>query len=432
MRLAGRLPLLALPSSQLMALALSVLASSILAQRLGPAPFAHFAGFLFVFTVSSLLTDLAPQSFLLVRGYNSDTLRAARRIARKTGGASAAALAVGLTMYSEVSGYAYLTASWLLLGTTATLTQSLAQPSKAVLLLKRRYWASGIVEVAAVAVGAVVAFASVRDPGLRHVALATQLSAVMISRWALLIGLTWNTREPVGIGADLEGDCVRFGLQVMPLSLAGFLGRTLDSGLMPTLLGAGASGTYARCSQLIVTPVNQAQLSLGGVILSKLGASARLGRRPNDRLMKRAWMLATLLSVSLGIVISALAIPISTLFFGPLWPAAPDCIRAMATTLPSMAWCAYFALVAQTFPSKASIRQHFVVLLIGPLSALLGAHIQGGLTGALLGLVIGAGVLQPTILLVVHRTRTPWPAVALVPSVILAWVPLSLLFHLAR
>ncbi len=63
----------------------------------------------------------------------------------------------------------------------------------------------------------------------------------------------------------------------MPLNVASYASRSIDSGVLPLILPAAAAATYSRSYQLIVSPVTQIQLSLGGAIVERLARHSSRG-----------------------------------------------------------------------------------------------------------------------------------------------------------
>jgi O-antigen/teichoic acid export membrane protein len=416
----------ALPVSQAMVVAVSIVGFAILARMLGPEPFGLFAAVLLIFTVSSLVADLAPQAFILVHGGSSATYSAARVTAVLSFLGSVCLVSALLAVYSAVSAATFFDPVVLALLCIALAGQFGMQSARAWLTLQRRYKGLGAIDVVGTVLGVLVAVGLGRAgvEGL-HV-LSVQLASTLVVRMVLGVLMRFVHSGRAGRNIPDYGSVMnafRFGLRVIPLNLASYLTRSLDSGIMPAVLSPMMAGVYARSYQLVVAPVSQVQISLGPVVLRVFGEHARLTSDPAARVFRTAFVGFSAVSVLAGLVVASLSSLITDVVFGDGWPMADVMLCAMAATLPALALSSYLSWIVQVFPKRLVTVRHLACVLVGPLAAIVGAA-GNGISGALVGLVVVGGLVTPLLLLVVYRSLLPFTAVAMLGGLVCEWAVL--------
>jgi O-antigen/teichoic acid export membrane protein len=257
--------------------------------------------------------------------------------------------------------------------------------------------------------------------------LCVQLASLSAIRLALML-LTTATVDADGVSGDDDstasiGHAAIYGLRVMPLNLASYLSRSLDTGLLPGLVPAAAAGAYARSYQVVVTPLMQAQLSVGGAVIERLSRAARGSSDQQGALQRQLWRAllstATLASIVLGLTSTLIA----AVLFGPGWPMAEVFVAAMATVLPAIAVNMYFSWSMQIRPNAPKSVMHLGIVLISPLAVLITTAATGAIQYGLVAMVIAA-LLVPLGMIVLHKdllppSRTRWRVVS---WICLAWV----------
>ena len=267
-----------LPAGQAVSLVISTVTFAVLARTLGTGPFAVFATVLFVFSVVSLLCDLSPQGFIIVHGDDQATRRATWFIVAATSAVAGAAIfvltgAASLLIVGEI--LPPLAAGAL---SAACIAQYIAQVPRARLVIARRYKTLAIVDISATLVAGVTAVA-VSLVIASVIALAVQLLVLGVVRGGLLVIAERSLqRGPAGDSEIVRSAHVlRYGARVLPVNIASYLSRSLDTGFLPAFLPAAAAAAYARSYQLVVVPIGQIQLSLGPAILERLSTRATKG-----------------------------------------------------------------------------------------------------------------------------------------------------------
>ncbi|MBD8023743.1 oligosaccharide flippase family protein [Microbacterium gallinarum] len=387
---------------QIASLVISTVAFAVLARLLGPDPFAAFAVIVFVFSLLALLLDLSPQGYLLVSGVDRQTRRSAWAVAGIT-----AALCAGVVfvLLLGISGLLDASSSPVAISTTmaaAVLCQFCAQVPRASLLVAGYYARIAAIDVSSMAVSVLAAIAAAAATQ-SVIVLCLQLLIVALCRCCLYLvsdGLSrrmhakdFNARDRRLSGV---GDAIRYGLRVMPINVASYAGRSLDSGILPFLIPASAAAAYARTYQLVVVPVTQLQLSVGGAIVARLAGAEGHSRRELGRRIWRALLLMAGLS---GILIGLFSQLISIVMFGPAWPMVNVFIAAMSCALPSVATTTFFAWQLQIVASAAKSLAQLAAVCVGPLAVILCAILS---TQAAVVALVLTGLATPAILLATH------------------------------
>ena len=416
-----------LPASQLASLAVSTVGFAVLARTLGPAPFAIFATLIFVYTLLALGLDLSPQGYLLVNGITRSSSKAAWRVATASGAIGAIALGLLCVTILPSGGGPSKTAIGMCLG-IAVLTQFLGQVPRAFLITERRYRTAAIIDLASTILSVSCAIALsliIKDVAI----LCAQVMAYALLR-LLLMFMASRRQIPYTSGDAGVSSIVSYGIRVLPLNVASYASRSLDSGILPMILPAAAAATYARSYQIVVTPVTQAQLSVGSAILQKLAAQKSQGNI--DHALQRTWHT---LQTTIGLcaaIIGILATPLGYVLFGPNWPMPHVFLSAMTCSLPSLATFMYFSWQMQlTANGKHSIAQ-LVLSICTPLTVVAAALFAGVQAGTL-ALVISSLAMPTFAISVYNRILKPTATSTLKPArmqlqLFCAWVVPAAIF----
>jgi len=422
-----------LPVSQALSLIASLAAFAVLSRELGPASYAQFAVFVFVYTMAALATDFSAMGFLLVHGVSRSLGRAAwsSSVVSATAGAVVLTAALLLLSFLELptGPPRPLDVFILVCGLVA---QSLIQPLRGKLMVFRRYPTIAVIDVGATFVGfgsAIFLASQIHSVTV----LCAQLALTSIARLLLTIVLSVvvgrkdarESAEAIISGTALETpNPFRYGLKVLPLNVASYASRAIDSGTLPLILPVGAAAAYARSYQLIVTPVTQVQLSLGGAIVERM---ARRAAQPDDdgTFDKRVWKALHLVTFLAAIVLSVSAPILEAIFFGPGWVHVALMISSMALLLPSLTLSSFMSWKLQI---RAKLRHSLlnlgVLLLVPMLAIVLGLLFSTN--GALIGLALGA-LVQGLALATLHRSLLPVTLRHAVIQIVVEWTVLAVL-----
>lgn len=398
-----------LPLGQVLTFAISTVGFAILARVLGPEPYAKYTLVLVIFTVISLLTDLSPQSYALVHGVDAPSLAVARRLAGVSAVAGTILMAVFLLTAPLVLPPAAL--GWqdgaLLVVTVAA--QLAAQIPRSVLFGARSYRRLAISDVTAVAIGILLPIALSGVLGAQTV-LIGQLALTAVLKLIFSSLAVCGVAAPTDSGNSTERHSltagVRFGLRILPLNLAAFLSRSLDSGLMPLLVPAASAATYARSYQVAVVPFTQLQLSIGPVVIERFARALRSSEQQANSAMLKLWSVLNTVAFGFGMALIVFCWLIALVLFGPEWPNVPVTLAAMGACLHGFGVLALGAWAAQVRSRLSRTISHFALVLVVPISVLITAAI-GGYTPALIVLVALAGLVQPVLMCVLHRDVLP-------------------------
>jgi O-antigen/teichoic acid export membrane protein len=408
-----------LPASQALSLIASLAAFAVLSRELGPASYAQFAVFVFVYTMAALATDFSAMGFLLVHGVSGSLRRSAWSSSLVSAAAGGVVLSGVLFLLSFVdlpTGPPRALDVFILV--SGLVAQALIQPLRGQLMVFRRYPTIAVTDVGATLVGfgsAIFLAAQIHSVTVLCVQLALTSVARLVLTLALSILVGRKGSRDAGKGAVagtvLEApNPFRYGLKVLPLNVASYASRAIDSGTLPLILPVGAAAAYARSYQLIVTPVTQVQLSLGGAIVERM---ARRAAQPGDdgTFDKRVW--------------KALHLVLEAIFFGPGWVHVALMISSMALLLPSLTLSSFMSWKLQI---KAELRHSLlnlgVLLLVPMLAIVLG--LLYSTNGALIGLALGA-LVQGLALATLHRSLLPVTLKYAIVQILVEWAVLAAL-----
>ncbi|MDQ0078490.1 oligosaccharide flippase family protein [Arthrobacter oryzae] len=416
-----------LPASQACVFILSTSGFAVLAHILGPTEFARFATVILLFSVSALVTDLSPQSYTLVHGPTADVIKTARRLATISGllGVSFMSFAV-LAAASLIPGGPLSAIEFAFL-VIALIAQIGMQVQRAVLVSKARFGAIALSDVGSTLVGIAMALILAVSP-FEELALAGQLGATAVAK---VLGIWLASREiaqpPQTDNARRLWPAVRYGLRVVPLNIASYLGRALDSGILPSLVPAAAAAGYARSYQIAVVPITQLQLSLGPAILNHLSNAKRENLTDREPPNKALWMWMSRIIFISALSICASAMVIEVVIFGPKWPMVHVTIVAMASCLPGIAMASYGSLTLQLNGGRRRTVAHFCTVVGTPIAVILAAAL-GSFAEAVSTLVVVGGLVQPLLLSLVHNKEFSAPIKTAV-TVAGQWFALAAIFY---
>lgn len=414
---------------QICVMGTSTVGFAVLARTVGPVPFATFATLIFIFTVCSLATDLSPQGFLLVHGHGPRQRSAAVRSAAVSavlGGSIVLLLSLYAAPAITSNPVSFYVAGVLSL---AVVFQTLGQLSRAYLLIGRCYArAAGIDVVAALVSVTFAVVISFYAPGvwLLCAQLAVYSATRLIGMWAF--GADVATTIEGGLEGPEWKQAVRYGVRVLPLNVSSYLSRALDSGFLPAFLPSVAAASYARSFQVIVAPMSQVQLSVGGAILERLSRSDREGRL--EEASTRVWKSLLLLGAACSVTIAAGSTLLANVLFGDGWPMARVFIAAMSCAIPGLFVAMYYSWRLQLVASARRSVGQLLIALLSPVGVLGGAQLWGT-QGALAALVAMALVTPSTMAqlqfdLLPSSSRRATVQVRLIS----AWMPSALIFAL--
>lgn len=422
-----------LPASQALSLLASLAAFAVLSRELGPASYAQFAVFVFVYTMAALATDFSAMGFLLVHGIS----RPLRRAAWSSSVVSATAGGVVLTGALFILSFLELPSgppkAWdIVILVAGLVAQALIQPLRGQLMVLRRYPIIALTDVGATFAGfgsAIFLASQIQSVTV----LCAQLALTSVVRLLLTLALSAVGRREALHERDVVSDSgtsdaapapFRYGLKVLPLNVASYASRAIDSGTLPLILPVAAAAAYARSYQLIVTPVTQVQLSLGGAIVERM---ARRASQPADdgSFDKRIWSALHVLTFVAAVAFSTGAPLLEKIFFGPGWTHVTLMISSMALLLPSLTLSSFMSWKLQI---KAELRHSLlnlgVLLLVPMLAIVLG--LLYSTNGALIGLALGA-LVQGLALATLHRSLLPISFKYAVIQIIAEWMVLATL-----
>jgi O-antigen/teichoic acid export membrane protein len=417
-----------LPLSQGIVFIVSTASFAVFARVLGPEPYARFAYILLIFTAVSLLTDLSPQGYILVRGAFSNTIRTAHRLAVLSGGLGSVFL-TGALLFGPVTLIpgGRLTAPEIALVLAAMLAQLGMQVSRASLVTAARYRAMAVADVGGTVIGIAAAFLSV-SLGATGIALLVQLATAAICRASLVVVLAGSARKLVSEGPREEFvSALHYGFRVIPLNLAAYLGRSLDSGLLPILVSPGAAAGYARSYQVVVTPFVQLQLSLGPAILERFARERREATSTARTAQAQLWNIMLGLAGGFGVFVILASGLIEDVLFGPQWPMVQVTIAAMASCLPGIAIASFGSWMTQIDGGGGRTAAHFAGVLVTPIAVITAAGF-GDFQLALIALVVFGGLVQPVALAIVHRGSVPASLIRTMMLIVAQWFVMTALF----
>ncbi|XAS66652.1 oligosaccharide flippase family protein [Micrococcaceae bacterium Sec5.7] len=392
-----------LPLSQGIVLTLSTVTFAWLARELGPEQYARFAVILLFFSAISLVTDLSPQGYILVKGLQPGILSTARRVSLISAAIGSTLLMVALLTanYSIPLGSPKLLEVAMLCLTLAT--QAFMQVPRAELVVSGRYRAMAMTDIIGTLSGCIAAILLAQST-YRAYSLVAQLAVTVLTKF--LITILMSLGAPRAVQQSRKGpplwEAVAFGLRVVPLNLASYLSRALDSGLLPSIVSATAAAGYARSYQVVVVPISQLQLSLGSVVVEKFSKAKRDDLNRAGIASLKLWIWLQRIAILSGVLIVLSSSLIQFILFGPRWPLVNVTLSAMATCLPGVAAAAFGAWSTQVEGGKLRTLFHFLAVLTTPISVVATATTVN-FAGGLVSLVIVGGLIQPLTLALIHR-----------------------------
>ncbi|WP_157887564.1 oligosaccharide flippase family protein [Frondihabitans sp. PAMC 28766] len=417
-----------LPIGQGISFLVSTGGFALLARSLGPTPYAHFAVILFVFTASSLLADLSPLGFLIVHGRSPATLKSARSATLASAISGTIVLLGAVAVLNEFLPGSRI--DWYESGllVAAFVAQMTAQVPRSRLVLARRYRAMAIVDATTLVAGVSIAVAG---SIWTHSALVLTLQLATTAVLRALIGPA--VAQKVGMQEGPAGNhgvsafaAHSYGLRNIPLNLATYLGRSLDSAFLPTLIPAVGAAGYARSYQLVIVPITQLQMALGASILDRLSrAMEATGQRKNDY-AKWLWSRVEALAVISGLLIGIFSFAIQAVLFGPKWPEVNVILAAVACQLPSLATATHYSWTLQVDGKFRQTVMHLAIMTMPPVAVLVVAGI-GNTQSAVVALVLSAFV-QSMILAVANSARRPFGFLRTAVRASVSWSVLAAIF----
>lgn len=412
-----------LPLAQLLSLVVSTAVFAVLARVLGPTPFATYAVVIFCFTLASLLTDLSPMGFVLVHGLTRVNLAVARTVAAISSGGGVVVLVVLLVVFSTFTRVSVSLGTGVLM-VAAVLLQNFAQPPRARLVVAARYRLLAAVDVGSTVVGGAAAL-WLGFAGVGETTLVAQFAVTVFVRLVVLLLLQGRAAvddEGVAAAGDL-GRAIRYGGTVIPVNVAAYLSRALDSGLLPTILPAALAASYARSYQVVVVPVMQAQLALGSTAVERLAHYRREGTV--SAAWSRLFVVAVLGAGGVGAVAILAAPLIDAVLFGPGWVGVVPTVAGMASCIPSLVVLTLVSWALQIAPRLKDTILHLLVVVLAPISVLVAAALTGSLTVAVSTLVVAGGLVQPVLSVIINRRHVPVRTTRAAAVVVGVWVILA-------
>lgn len=419
-----------LPLSQAIVLTLSTLTFAWLARELGPEYYARFAVILLFFSAISLITDLSPQGFILIQGLRPGVLGTAMKVSLISAFIGSITLMTALLTVGGSIPFnpPDLIEVGLLCITLAA--QALTQVPRAEMVVSGRYKSMAVTDCISTIAGCSAAILCALST-FSNYALIAQLAVTVIFK-LIITGLMSRAAEialhELGPRPGLL-EAIAFGIRVVPLNLASYLSRALDSGLLPSFVSPGAAAGYARSYQVVVVPISQLQLSLGSVVVEKFSKAKRSSLEESNDASLKLWIWLQRIAILSGVIIIISSSLIQFVLFGPRWPLVNVTLSAMATCLPGVAAATFGAWSTQIDGGKVRTLLHFVFVLFTPVAVVLTAA-SWNFTAALVSLVFVGGLVQPLALGLVHRESIAMPTAKIVIVQFLHWMIVAVLFLL--
>lgn len=418
-----------LPASQAFVFIISTLGFALLAHMLGPTQFARFASVILLFSVVSLVTDLSPQSYALVHGTTDEVIRTAKRLAIISGLLGLTLMLMAGLAASKLIPGGPLSRMELALLAVAMVGQVGMQVQRAVLVSVARYRSIAFCDTGSTLFGVIVALTLAVGP-FANLALVGQLAATAIAKSAGIMLAARGLPQPTRTGTlTALWPAVRYGIRVVPLNVASYLGRSLDSGILPSLVPAAAAAGYARSYQVVVVPVTQLQLSLGPAILNRLSRHKREtgnSENPNSKLL---WTWMSRIMFLAALAICAFAMLIEVVIFGPKWPMVHITIVAMAVCLPGIGMATYGSWSLQIDGSRRRTLAHFCTVVATPVAVVVAASLHS-FVAAVATLVIVGGLAQPVLLSLIHIKSLSNRPAKVIMLVAAQWLILASIFYI--
>jgi len=387
-----------LPTGQITSVAISTGCFAVLARTLGPEPFSQFALLIFVYTITSLAVDLSPAGYLLTHSWqNPKTVRATKTVAVASGAVGALVLVPTVAIIASSLSFddAWVTAA--ILGLSLVI-QSLTQVPRAILIRLQKYRRVAEGEIVATLLAAIIAIA-ISIAIHSTIALVLQLLTLSLIRCLWMSVVEGYAKMPqLQAGSPAIPAIITYGFRVLPLNVAAYLSRSLDSGILPLLIPSVDAATYARSYQVVISPVSQAQVSLGGVVLAHL-SDAGIGEA-RTKASARVWSVLLYGSGVASVAIAAGSSLIAIVLFGSKWPDAPVFITAMACAIIPLATALYSSWQLQLEARYGRSIAQLGAALVSPASVLASASMFGTV-GAIVALVVSSA-LVPHVYIAMH------------------------------
>lgn len=419
-----------LPASQAGVFIVSTSGFAVLAHALGPAQFARFATLILLFSLSSLITDLSPQSYTLVHGSSDNVVKTAKHLARISG-----LLGVSCICFTTLAASSFipggpLSGVELTFLAIALVSQTGMQVQRAVLVSEARFGAIAFTDVGSALLGVAAALVLALSP-LADLALVGQLAATALAKFLGIWVASRRSSQPTKTDNVVRRlwPAIRYGVRVVPLNIASYLGRSLDSGILPSLVPAAAAAGYARSYQVVVVPITQLQLSLGPAILDRLSRAKRENPDDNDLPHRNLWEWMSRIMFLSALGISASATVIEAVIFGPKWPLVHVTIVAMASCLPGIAMASYGSLTLQLIGGRRRTIAHLCIVVSTPVAVIIAASL-GSFAHAVSTLVVVGGLVQPLLLSLVHKTSLSTRPLKTTAAVAAQWLVLAAIFYM--
>lgn len=379
-----------------------------------------------VFTAISLVTDLSAQNYTLINGSDRGSVAIGRRLSNLSSFLGLTLLLGAALTLNLGPPLFQLNATEVFLMVLALFGQVRMQVPRALVIIRRDYRLIALADIVAALCGVILAVV-LALLGFEIVALLSQLAATACLR-SIIISIP---RPPLGEDSSCRRPRslrhgVRFGLRVIPLNVASYLARSIDSGLLPLLVPAHLAAGYARSYQVIIAPVTQIQIALGPAILNRMAQDYRAtnGTGPATKKIWRALQLVAFISAFLIICLSSI---IQAIVFGPAWELVNVTIAAMATCLPGIAINAFGSWGAQIRGGAKRTWGHLLTVMLTPVAVLASSWFLG-FHYALLALVLVGGLLQPCLMSVVHKSSIPFVTHHVLLVIMGQWLVTSLAF----
>lgn len=421
-----------LPVSQAGVMVVSLTAFAFLSRLIGPEAYAQFAVLAFVYSICALVTDFSAMGYLLVHGDSAATRRASWVSAVSSSFSGVIVLAAVLAAMSfaplPLGPPGFANSAILVAGLVA---QALAQPIRGQLMLRRDYPQIATTDFLAtlVAYGTTILVATRTES---VTVLCMQLTLTSVLR-LLLLRLMLRRHRTADDRLDRarsgrSAEAFAYGLRVMPLNVAAYASRSIDSGVLPLILPAAAAATYARSYQLIVSPITQVQLSLGGAIVERIARHETSSPDERNRFDKRLWLTLHAVTLFAAVALSLCSPLIKAVFFGPGWLHVDLFIASMGVLLPALTLSTYMSWKLQVRANLRHSLMNLTILMLVPSFAIVAA-LLAGTTGAVVGLAVGA-LTQGCCLALVHRRSLPVTLRYALAQIVLEWLVLGSLVAL--
>ena len=207
---------------------------------------------------------------------------------------------------------------------------------------------------------------------------------------------------------------------MVPLNLATYGSRSIDSATLPFILPSVAAAGYARSYQLMATPITQVQMALGATILRELVDRKRSGEKAFGAFSNRLWALSQAGGAVAAVGLALASGVIEDVLFGPKWPQVHVLIAATASLLPALTTAMFFTWLMQLDPKTGRSAGHLAVALLSP-AIIIGGAVVGQTQGAVIGALVAALVV-PLGLCLLHRHLVPGSIKRFIATSLATWL----------